>query len=322
MRTTDLIRWIQQKAKNMGMLGACLVMGAAGAAVVSASIPGPDGVIKGCVKANGDVKIIDSAATCPSSQQTLNWNQTGPAGSTGPTGPQGPAGSGSVLINNLTGADLRGAVMVGWNLSGTDFSNANLAGIRLTGSNLTGANFSGVSLARASLEGAKFAGVTLSGATFMQTTFGDGDFTGADLSGTHFNSVSGTFAGNNNGGNFTNADFTGAVMNSSWYADNVTPNFDVVNPNFSGANFTNVAFTPPINGFALVFDNANFSNANFTGASFNGTPQRNVRFQTANFTGADLSGVTMTNIAWDNTICPDGTNSNSHGNTCVGHLAP
>ena len=61
--------------------------------VAYASIPGPGGVINGCRKnTDGSMRVIDSAATCPSGWTALNWNQTGPQGSTGPTGPTGPAG--------------------------------------------------------------------------------------------------------------------------------------------------------------------------------------------------------------------------------------
>jgi hypothetical protein len=39
-----------------------------------------------------------------------------------------------------------------------------------------------------------------------------------------------------------------------------------------------------------------------------------------NSTGANLSAATFTGVTWRNTICPDGTNSDANGNTCVGSL--
>jgi len=60
--------------------------------VAYASIPGPDGVIHGCVATSGKVLIIDSSATCPSGQTALNWNQTGPAGPAGADGVDGTDG--------------------------------------------------------------------------------------------------------------------------------------------------------------------------------------------------------------------------------------
>lgn len=45
---------------------------------------------------------------------------------------------------------------------------------------------------------------------------------------------------------------------------------------------------------------ANLANANLSGD---------------NFTGANLTGVT-----WSDTLCPDGTNSDNDGDTCVNNL--
>jgi Collagen triple helix repeat (20 copies) len=76
----------------------------AGVGVASATIPGTDGVVHGCFQTQGSVlspkgslRVIDpsTGTTCKSSEQPLNWNQTGPPGATGPQGPvgqQGPAG--------------------------------------------------------------------------------------------------------------------------------------------------------------------------------------------------------------------------------------
>jgi uncharacterized protein YjbI with pentapeptide repeats len=37
-------------------------------------------------------------------------------------------------------------------------------------------------------------------------------------------------------------------------------------------------------------------------------------------TGANLTGANLSKVIWSSTNCPDGTNSNNHGNTCLGHL--
>jgi hypothetical protein len=47
-----------------------------------------------------------------------------------------------------------------------------------------------------------------------------------------------------------------------------------------------------------------------------------------NFTDANLQGASfehrqsMSGSTWSNTICPDGTNSDNNGGTCMGHLTP
>jgi hypothetical protein len=62
-----------------------LILGGAGLAI--ASIPSSSGVINGCYRTSGgnqgDLIVIDSAASCPAGYTALDWNQAGP---------QGPAG--------------------------------------------------------------------------------------------------------------------------------------------------------------------------------------------------------------------------------------
>lgn len=40
----------------------------------------------------------------------------------------------------------------------------------------------------------------------------------------------------------------------------------------------------------------------------------------ADLSGADLTGATLIDVIWGNTTCPDGTNSNTDGDTCVNDL--
>ncbi len=42
----------------------------------------------------------------------------------------------------------------------------------------------------------------------------------------------------------------------------------------------------------------------------------------ANLTGAALTGANLKHVTWNDTVCPDGTNSNKDGRTCKGHLTP
>lgn len=53
-----------------------------------------------------------------------------------------------------------------------------------------------------------------------------------------------------------------------------------------------------------------------TNANLNGADLRD-----ANLTNANLTGATLAGVAWYNTTCPDGTNTNTNGDgTCVGHF--
>jgi uncharacterized protein YjbI with pentapeptide repeats len=59
-----------------------------------------------------------------------------------------------------------------------------------------------------------------------------------------------------------------------------------------------------VDGYLLGPD-ANLADANFTND---------------NLTGADLTGANLTGVTWSNTTCPDGTNSNTDGDTCNNNL--
>jgi hypothetical protein len=77
--------------------------------------------------------------------------------------------------------------------------------------------------------------------------------------------------------------------------------------------------------------NANLDNANLTNAELNSANLENADLYLTNLTDADLSnanltgagmiGANVTGVTWSDTGCPDGTLSNSDGNTCVGHGA-
>jgi hypothetical protein len=59
---------------------------------------------------------------------------------------------------------------------------------------------------------------------------------------------------------------------------------------------------------------ANLAGANLKGANLSGANLSGANLSGANFTGANLSSAT-----WSNTTCPDGTNSDNDGGTCLGH---
>jgi hypothetical protein len=94
-----------------------------------------------------------------------------------------------------------------------------------------------------------------------------------------------------------------------------------IGANLSGANLSNSNFMSGANFTNATLQNANLSNSNLKGASFTGVNLTGADFSNSNLTGATgLKTATLTNVVWSNTACPDGTNSNSDGGTCVGHL--
>jgi uncharacterized protein YjbI with pentapeptide repeats len=62
---------------------------------------------------------------------------------------------------------------------------------------------------------------------------------------------------------------------------------------------------------------ADLQRANLLGANLRFADLLGADLHFANLLGADLRAV-----QWGNTICPDGTNSNNHGDTGLGYLTP
>lgn len=87
----------------------------------------------------------------------------------------------------------------------------------------------------------------------------------------------------------------------------------------SGANLTDTNLL----GTSLAgadLSNANLSGANLSGASLAGANLTGANLSGADLTGALVAGANLTDVVWNNTTCPDGTNSNNNGNTCVNNL--
>jgi uncharacterized protein YjbI with pentapeptide repeats len=136
------------------------------------------------------------------------------------------------------------------------------------------------------------------------------DFSGADLYGCGLGEPYGTLTAQH-------ARFVGTYL-----AGGEVGNADLSYSDFSHANLSGV----DIGESNLT--GVNFSSANLSNAS----PYRNwqlTNFTSANFTNANLSGVlfikgmpgmVFTGVIWSNTTCPDGTNSDADGHTCVGHF--
>lgn len=96
---------------------------------------------------------------------------------------------------------------------------------------------------------------------------------------------------------------------------------DLSGINFKGANLTFVNFSN------TNLTGADFSGAgNYPGSTFSGDDFTNANLTNVNFTNTNLkyaknmSTATIIGAIWNNTTCPDATNSNNDGNTCAAHL--
>jgi len=87
---------------------------------------------------------------------------------------------------------------------------------------------------------------------------------------------------------------------------------------------------PGANLTSCELGNADLSGADLTGAILVNADLTESILDNAILTGANLTGAdwrfgrgvnaNLTGVIWNDTICPDGTNSNDNGGTCVGHL--
>ena len=162
------------------------------------------------------------------------------------------------------------------------------------------------------------------GANLQYCKYKDANLAGADLAGADLFDAS-LFQTNLTGADLANATLTGADLNYANLADTNLAGtvFDTTDPSLadymtSGGVVGTPAVFPPswglVDGY-LVGPVANLTGADLTGANLSGFDLLDTNLTNANLSGADLSGV-----IWSNTICPDGTNSNNDGDTCVNNL--
>jgi len=139
------------------------------AGIAYATIPDSAGVIHGCYRNNGQLRVIDpsNGGACRNNETGLDWSQTGPQGPPGPNGTNGTNGvSGYELVSDtgpLPGGD-----------PGTGQINSIFcpAGKRVTGGGITvGSRKAGISPCRLSANPAQWA----TGRGFIQRTDDDND---------------------------------------------------------------------------------------------------------------------------------------------------
>lgn len=128
---------------------------------------------------------------------------------------------------------------------------------------------------------------------------------------TSFNFSNSNFGGSDFGySNLTNTNLTSTVNVSGGFSHEIA-----TGAKFIGANIN-----------SSVLNDTDFSGADFSQANISSTVVSRAKFINVNFTNANLKGATgfasadVTGAIWSNTTCPDGTNSNNDGNTCVGHF--
>jgi Pentapeptide repeats (8 copies)/Collagen triple helix repeat (20 copies) len=127
-------------------------------------------------------------------------------------------------------------------------------------------------------------GCALSGANLTGAILPRAYLSGADLS-------DATLAG---------ASLSGATLTGANMFDSDLTSADLTNAALGGADLSNATLT------RATLTNADLTSANLSGASLAG----------AVFSAA--APPILDGVVWSNTLCPDGSNSDTHGNTCVG----
>lgn len=204
---------------------------------------------------------------------------------------------------DLRRCDLRPVQLATLDLHGADMSRANLAGMDLGGgADGPRTNFRDVLLDRAELTGVTFGDNDLTGASFRRaemrnTGYEDATLTNADL-----------FRADLRGASFTNGGIAGADFERADLRRATLVRTDAsdrgLRTSFRRAKLTG----------------ADLSDADFSGAIFERANLTGVNFTEAILTGARFRRAVVSRVTWSNTTCPDGTNSDAHGGTCIGHL--
>jgi uncharacterized protein YjbI with pentapeptide repeats len=224
---------------------------------------------------------------------------------------------------NLTGVNFGSADLEQANLQDASLADANLGTADMSEATLTGVTSGGVVPGQgvlpeswfvkdgyifgpgANLDGADLAGFSLTGDYLFNIQLADADLENTDFSGTNLE-------GDLSGANLTNANLTGVGLTGA---------------DLSGANFSGVSLTGVLSGIInaaplnlpapwqlldgyLLGPGADLGNADLDGAAFDN----------ADLYGAGISYADVTGTTWTDTICPDGTNSDNDGNTCVNNL--
>jgi uncharacterized protein YjbI with pentapeptide repeats len=197
---------------------------------------------------------------------------------------------------NLSGAplpsdqDLAGAFLSEANLSGLDLSEADLSGADLFGANLNGTN-----LADADLSNVESGAVTGTPSALPVNWILPTDVPNVSkgyLVGPAADLEAAVFSG---------VDLAGADLQGANLMISALDGTDLSGADLQGANLS-----------VSIATDADLSGADLQGANLTVTDLK----------GANLSGANLSDVVWENTGCPDGTQSTQDDGTCVNNLTP
>jgi uncharacterized protein YjbI with pentapeptide repeats len=222
---------------------------------------------------------------------------------------------------NLANVDLSGSILDGANLSGTnlagaDLANAAFAAANLTGANLTGATATGGTFAGATLTSANLTGVNLSGVLLVEVVSGGITGTPAVLP-QGWQLVSGYLVGPE--ASLEHASLAGVNLAGADLGVADLRGADLSAANLTGASMggaqLDLADLAKADLSDAFLETASMQHANLADANLGGA-----NLGQATLSGATVTGATFAAVAWYDTVCPDGTNSNAYVAGCFSAL--
>jgi len=167
---------------------------------------------------------------------------------------------------------------------------------RMKKANLAGCDLTGAMLADADLHSADLTGAILDDADLRRANLSRALLVEASLDGVVLNDAV-----------LSHTDFAGAAFSRA----NLLFAIRMKRTNFAGATFEFTA----IGG--SILREVSFRGATITNSSLSGTV-----FMKADFEGATITSSSFLNCGYENSICPDGANSDDNGGNCFGHGIP
>lgn len=195
------------------------------------------------------------------------------------------------------GANLFRADLTGYDIQYCDLSRADLRAVEFG----TYRSFEGVNLDYADLSKANLPGhYAMTGAKELV--------------------LRGANAGGNFYGLYQNPDFQGSILKGVFVSS------QMINADFRYATLEGGAL------YFSILDGADFRNvkmnymdivgSSLEGADFRDADLTNMLIGWSDFTNARFDGAQISGTEWYAVTCPDGTESDDHGFTCIGHLSP
>ena len=234
---------------------------------------------------------------------------------------------------NLTGAQLQGVNLSGADISETQFRDANMDGAILTGAiirasrrahntqkfrgatltNITfsnGVNLSGVGFINADLSNSSLINANLEDADFRNATLRKTDLSGASLESADLGAADLRDMKADNKTTFDKADLAKANLSEVVWSNANFEEADMSGANLNNAEFERGTFND-VDFSNADLEDTDFSNADLDGADFDGAKLDDTDFKEADLTDAKNmdQAQDIRNAKWDDTTCPDGTNS-------------